>query len=143
MARRLVVVAVAALLLAGPAAASERHPTLAELESEVMCPECKEPLNMSESALSKRIEAYIVTRIRAGDTKSEIKAKLVAQFGPQILADTPDPWTRRLVIGGAVLAVLVLGAAAWQWRRTRPGPAPPLDPELDRRVDEALARFDA
>ena len=34
----------------GPRLASERHPTLAELESEVMCPECKEPLNMSDSA---------------------------------------------------------------------------------------------
>ena len=134
---------IAALLLAGPAAASERHPTLAELEGEVMCPECKEPLDMSDSALSKRIEAYIAVRIKAGDTKSEIKAKLVAQFGPQILADTPDPWTRRLVVGGAVLAVLALGAAAWQWRRTRTDPGPPLDPELDRRVDEALARFDA
>jgi cytochrome c-type biogenesis protein CcmH/NrfF len=141
--RRLIVVAFAALLIAGPAAASEQHPTLAELESEVMCPECKEPLNMSDSALSKRIEAYIALRIRAGDTKSEIKAKLVAQFGPQILADTPDPWARRLVIGGAALAVLVLGGAAWQWRRRRPEPGPPLDPELDRRVDEALARFDA
>jgi cytochrome c-type biogenesis protein CcmH/NrfF len=142
VARRLLVVALAALLLAGPAVASERHPTLAELESEVMCPECKEPLNMSDSALSKRIEAYIARRIRAGDTKSEIKARLVAQFGPEILADTPDPWTRRLVIGGTALAVLVVGAAAWHWRRRRPDQAAPLDPELDARVDDALARFD-
>ena len=49
---------------------------------------CHEPLNMSDSAVAKRIEAYIAVRIKAGDTKSEIKRKLVAQFGPGILRRT-------------------------------------------------------
>ncbi|MDX6505151.1 MAG: cytochrome c-type biosis protein CcmH [Gaiellaceae bacterium] len=144
MARRLLLVVLAALLLAGPAAASERHPTLAELESEIMCPECKQPLSMSDSALSNRIEAYIARRIAAGDTKSEIKDKLVAQFGPQILADSPNPWTKLLPLLAVGLAILIVAAAAWHWARKRGEPDErALDPELDSAVDEALARYDA
>jgi hypothetical protein len=47
---------------------------------------------------------------------------------------------------------LILGVAAWGWTRGRSDPEPllpqssngqgPIDPELDRRVDEELARFD-
>jgi cytochrome c-type biogenesis protein CcmH/NrfF len=139
----LLLVLVAALVAVAPAMASEQHPTLSEMEAEIMCPVCHEPLNMSDSAVSKRIEAYIAVRIRAGDTKSEIKRKLVAQFGPAILANSPDraAWTLPLV--GAAAAILVLAFAAWRWRRRGDPPEEPLDPELDARVDEALARYDA
>jgi cytochrome c-type biogenesis protein CcmH/NrfF len=133
-----------ALVAAAPALASERHPTLAELEGEVMCPVCHEPLNMSDSAEAKRIEAYIQRRIDAGDTKGEIKRKLVAQFGPSILADSPDRAARALPLAGAALALLAVALAARHWARRRgspPGAA--LDPELDARVDDALARYDA
>src|SRR5437867_671933 len=51
-----------------------------------------------------------------------------------------------------VAAAAVLGVAAWRWSRTRAGPEPsimqsqngqgPIDPELDRRLDEELARFE-
>jgi cytochrome c-type biogenesis protein CcmH/NrfF len=134
---------VIALVAVAPAVASEQHPTLSEMEAEIMCPVCHEPLEMSDSAAAKRIEAYIAVRIRAGDTKSEIKRKLVAQFGPQILANAPDraAWTLPLV--GATVALVVVGLAAWRWRRRGDAPAEPLDPELDARVDEALARYDA
>jgi cytochrome c-type biogenesis protein CcmH/NrfF len=67
-----------ALAISAPAAASERHPTLAELEGEVMCPVCHTTLDQSNSLAARRIEVYIAGRIRAGDTKSEIKAKLIA-----------------------------------------------------------------
>jgi cytochrome c-type biogenesis protein CcmH/NrfF len=139
----LLLVLVAALVAVAPAMASEQHPTLSEMEAEIMCPVCHEPLNMSDSVVSKRIEAYIAVRIRAGDTKSEIKRKLVAQFGPGILANAPDraAWTLPLV--AATVALVVLGFAAWRWRRRGDPPAEPLDPELDARVDEALARYDA
>jgi cytochrome c-type biogenesis protein CcmH/NrfF len=142
--RRLVLLlCLVALAVAAPAVASEQHPTLAEMEGEIMCPVCHEPLNMSDSAEAKRIDAYIQRRIEAGDTKSEIKRKLVAQFGPQILANAPDraAWTLPLV--GATVALVVVGLAAWRWRRRGDAPAEPLDPELDARVDEALARYDA
>src|SRR5581483_12051119 len=91
--RMLLAVAGAGLLLLAvhpaPAAASERHPTLNELEGEVMCPTCHTTLDQSSAPAARRIEAFIRRRIAAGDTKSEIKAKLVAQFGPSILAAPP------------------------------------------------------
>jgi len=147
---RLAAALVLALLLAAPAAASERHPTLGELEGEVMCPTCKTTLDQSSAPIANRIRQFISARITAGDTKSEIKQKLVAQFGPAILAEPSKhgfnllAWVLPFValgVGAAVLAWLT-----WRWSRRRtelPAAAgPSLDPELDRRVDEELARFD-
>jgi cytochrome c-type biogenesis protein CcmH len=140
-----------ALALAAPALASEAHPTLAELEGEVMCPICKTTLDQSNSAAAQRIKAFIVRRIRAGDTKSEIKRELVRDFGPSILAEPPkrgfDLLAWLLPIGGLVAGALAVGYAAWRWTRSRePEPAlasvGPLDPELERRLDDELRRFD-
>ena len=140
-----------ALLLAAPAAASERHPTLGELEGEVMCPTCKTTLDQSNAPIANRIRQFISARIAAGDTASEIKAKLVAQFGPAILA---EPSKRGFNLLAWVLPFVALGVGAgvlgwlvWRWSRGRrqqvaPAGGPPIDPELERRVDEELARFD-
>ena len=147
---RTVLVLVLALGLAAPALASDRHPTLGELEGEVMCPTCKTTLDQSSAPIADRIRQYISARIAAGDTKSEIKAKLVAQFGPAVLAEPSKhgfnllAWVLPLV--GIGLAAAALGLLAWRWTRSREPVAAvasaPLDPELDRRVDEELARFD-
>jgi hypothetical protein len=67
----------AALLAVGTAAASEERPTLAELENEVVCPTCHTTLALSTSPIAARMRAFIRGRILAGDTKSDIKAKLV------------------------------------------------------------------
>jgi cytochrome c-type biogenesis protein CcmH len=155
--RALLVGLLLALAGAVPAFASEEKPTLAELESELTCPTCNGPLELSNSPVADRIRAFILERIAAGDTKSEIKEKLVESFGESVLAAPPREgfnwiaWVLPLV-GGAV-AVVVLGVAARRWSRGRgeePAPAdpsangrPPLDPELERRLDEELARFDA
>lgn len=140
---------VAAALLASPASASEQHPTLNELEGEVMCPTCHTTLDQSDAPIARRIEAYISGRIAAGDTKSEIEGKLVAQFGPAILAAPPHKgfdllawWLPEFgVLGGALL----LAISAYRWSRTRaPTELPvvePLDPELERRLDQELARL--
>jgi cytochrome c-type biogenesis protein CcmH len=141
-----------ALVLTAPAAASERHPSLGELEGEVMCPTCKTPLDQSSAPIADRIRRFISARIAAGDTKSEIKEKLVAQFGPAVLAEPSRhgfnllAWV--LPFAGIGLGAIALGALVWRWSRARgPAPAtaggPALDPELDRRVDEELAKFDA
>ena len=147
---RFLAFAVLALALAGPAAASESKPTPAELESELVCPVCETTLDTSDAPAARRIKAYIRVRIAAGDTKSEIKAKLVAQFGPAVLAEPSKhgfnllAWVLPLV--GIGLAAAALGLLAWRWTRSREPVAAvagaPLDPELDRRVDEELARFD-
>jgi len=142
---------VLALCLAGAAAGSEAHPTLAELEGEVMCPICHTTLDQSNSAAAQRIKAFVVRRIRAGDTKSEIKRRLVANFGPAILAEPPkhgfDLLAWLLPIVGILAGAVVLALAAWRWsRRREPEPALAgvgrLDPELERRLEEELRRFD-
>jgi cytochrome c-type biogenesis protein CcmH len=155
---RAVLVAVAALALAAPALASEQHPTLAELEDQLMCPICAgETLAQSDSPAAQRIKAHIQQRIRQGWTRSEIKRELVDSWGTRILAAPPRhgwnllAWVLPLagILGGAG----VIGFLAWGWSRRReeppddhPGPwslnGHPLDPELERKLDEELARFD-
>ena len=140
----------AILVAAAPAVASERHPTLAELEREVVCPTCHTTLDMSTSAVANRIRIFIRQRIAAGDTKSEIKSTLVAQFGPAALAEPPkrgfDLLAWVLPIGGLLFGAAAIGWAAWRWSPRLREPAAagsPLDPELERRLDDELERFDA
>ena len=137
-----------ALAAATPAFGSEKHPTLLELEGEIMCPTCHTTLDQSNSLEARRIEAFISTRIRAGDRKSEIKAKLVAQFGTAILAAPPrkgfDLIVWWLPIAGVLTGALLLGVGAWRWSRVRAATAAAavaLDPDLERLLDEELARF--
>lgn len=155
--RALVLVAFLALCAAGSALASEERPTLAELERELWCPTCNAPLALSDAPVADRIRAFVRERIDAGDTKSEIKAALVDSFGEDVLAAPPREGFNLLAwllpLAGGLTAVAVLGLAARRWSRGRPeGEAPPdasangrgpLDPDLERRVDEELARFDA
>ncbi len=157
MTRALGLVLVALLALAAPALASEQRPTLEELERELTCPTCKQSLAMSNAPVADRMRAFIRERIAAGDTKSEIKAKLVAEFGEGVLAAPPKRGFNLLAwilpLGGLAAASVALGLLARRWLRGRAdeapneGPSlngrPPLDPELERRVDEELARFEA
>ena len=154
MTRKLLAVLVVALAVVAPAAASEQSPTLPELERELICPTCHETLAASTSPIADRMRVFIRARIAAGDTKSEIKDKLVDQFGESVLAAPPKSgfnllaWLLPLV--GIVLAAGVVGFLAYRWSRSRKAeePAPSangrfsLDPELERRLDEELARYD-
>jgi cytochrome c-type biogenesis protein CcmH/NrfF len=147
----LFVVLLAALAAAAPAVASERHPTMAELEGEVMCPTCHTTLDQSDAPAARQIERYLRARIAAGDSKSAIEAKLVAQFGPAILAAPPHKGFGLLAWwlppAGLAAAALLVAAAAWRWSRARePNRSDPpagelLDPELERRLDEELTRL--
>ena len=143
---KVLAVGLAALVLAAPALASEERPTLSELEGEVICPTCQTTLDQSNSPVAARMRAFIRERIAAGDTKSEIKAELVEQFGPGVLAEPPRrgfelvAWVLPLV--GLALGAVVVGALAWRWSRRAPDKAAPLDSALERRLDDELARFE-
>ena len=147
--KRLAVVFVAALLAVPLAHASERHPTQAELEGEVMCPVCGTTLDQSSSPAAEQIKRVIARGIAAGETKSAIKDRLVGEYGNAILAAPPHhgfgllAWW--LPIVGIVVAAAVVGAGAWRWTRARePAPrAVQLDPALERRLDDELRRFEA
>jgi cytochrome c-type biogenesis protein CcmH/NrfF len=111
------VVLAAALAAAGSAAASEQHPTLAELEREVICPTCHTTLELSNAPIAERMRAFIRSRIAAGDTKSEIKAKLVADFGEGVLAAPPKSGFNLLAwvlpLAGLAVAAVVLALAVY------------------------------
>jgi cytochrome c-type biogenesis protein CcmH len=156
MSARLTLALVLALTFAAPALASERHPTAAELEHEVMCPTCKTLLELSHSPVADRIRAFIRARIAEGETKSTIKRQLVDEFGEGVLAAPPTRGFGLLAWALPVLGLLgagtVVGLVALRWTRVVPLAAPSdlaasngrvlLDPALERMLDDELARHD-
>ncbi|TMJ98133.1 MAG: cytochrome c-type biogenesis protein CcmH [Actinobacteria bacterium] len=153
----LLLAAVVALLvvLVPPAGANEQHPTLAEIENEVYCPICHEPLAASSSPIAQRMRAFIRQRIGVGQTKSQIEDALVREFGEGVLAAPPKRGFNLLAwllpLFGLGFATVIVFVLARGWLRSRAEPAAtdpasngraPLDPEIERRLDEELARFD-
>ena len=156
MRRAAVVLLLLALALPATAVASEKHPTLRELEGDLMCPTCGTSLELSNAPAANQIRRFVRARIAAGDTKSEIEDKLVAEFGRGVLASPPKEgfdllaWVLPLLalgLGAAVIGLLVV-----RWSRSR-DPAPDagspeangrvqLDPVLEQRIDDELARFE-
>jgi cytochrome c-type biogenesis protein CcmH len=143
--RRLGLLVALALALPGGALASERHPTQREVETEIVCPVCTpQTLDQSRAPIALRMRRFIAVRIAAGDSKSEIKDKLVAQFGRRVLAAPEhkgfDLLAWMLPLAGVAVGALVLAIALRRWTRP-PQPASRLDPELERRLEDELARF--
>jgi cytochrome c-type biogenesis protein CcmH/NrfF len=145
-------VAALATVVAPAALASEQHPTLAEIEPEVMCLVCKTTLDQSDSAFANQERTLIRRLIDRGYTKSQIKKKLVAEYGPEILAAPPDSGFNILAwwlpIAGILAGGVALGWLAWRWSRGRRGPpdepsGAPLEPDVEQQLDRELARYDA
>jgi cytochrome c-type biogenesis protein CcmH len=144
-------VLVLALAAASPAMAAKPRASFTDLEDEVMCDVCGIPLNIANSPRADQQRQELKQLIAQGLTKKQIKATLVARYGPSILAEPPDhgfSLAAYLVPIGAVLAALVaLAIAIPRWRRRRPPAgsedeaAPPLSASDARRLDEDLARF--
>jgi cytochrome c-type biogenesis protein CcmH len=131
------------------AAAAPDPPNAADLEAELVCPVCETTLDQSNAPVAESMKLFIRQRIAAGDSEQEIKDALVAEFGRGVLAEPPEggfgllAWILPLaaLLGG----VVAVGALVWAWSRRRAPEAdapPALDPELERRVDEELARFE-
>jgi cytochrome c-type biogenesis protein CcmH len=148
---KLLVIACASLaVVAGSGTAAARadsRPTASELESQLVCPTCRTTLDQSDAPAARRIKLFIRRRLAEGASAAQIKRELVAQFGEGVLA-TPrthgfDLLAWLLPLGGIALGAVVVGALAWAWsRRGAAPPEQPLDAELERRVDEELARFE-
>ena len=123
-------------------------PSAADLEAELVCPTCKTTLDQSNAPVAQRMKHFIRERIAAGDSEEEIKDALVAQFGENVLA-TPSKSGFGLLAWLLPLGVLVVGAVGvallvrgWSGRGGPPTADAPLDPALERRLDDELARFD-
>ena len=137
---------VACALAAAPLVRAAGPPSAADLEAELVCPVCQTTLDQSDALVAQRMKVFIRERIAAGDTEREIKDALVAEFGSGVLA-TPSKsgfgllaWLLplgALSAGALTVALLVYG---WSRRRGPPDPPAQLGPDLERRVDDELAR---
>ena len=124
---RLLAAGFAALALAGSAlagsATAASPPRQSDLEAEIVCPTCKTTLDQSSSPIATRMKAFIRARIAAGDSAAQIKASLVDQFGPAVLAEPPkrgfDLLAWLLPLAALGLGIVVVGALAWTWSRRR------------------------
>ena len=157
----LVMVALTASGLLAPAAVVAIAPrtTLPAVESQVMCVPCKLPLTVAQSPQANRERAYIEELIAQGQTETQVKQSLVAQYGPSVLAlpsTNGFDLTAYLVPIAAVAFVaglLALMLPRWRRRQRVPaaavGGAPTsgtdgeqLSPADAARLEADLARFD-
>ena len=152
--------ALALLLGAAAGARADGAPraSLADVEDEVMCLECRTPLNVSVSDVADQEREFIAELIAQGKTKQQVKDALVAEYGPGVLAEPSSDgfeltaWIVPVLATLAALALVV--ATARRWRRARGGGSgggapgggddggPALDPDDARRLDAELAAFD-
>jgi cytochrome c-type biogenesis protein CcmH len=149
---KLLVAALAALVLAAPAAAAcKQQGSQAYLETRLVCITCHTTLDESDSTFAVEMKQEIARQIKACRTNSQIIDSMVSQFGPAVLS-TPQTHGFDLIawvlpIGGILLGAAALGFGARRWRAVRTTATGDsthgsLDPEDERRVDEELARFD-
>ena len=144
--------ALAAVLVLAPAAAAA-CPSAADLEDELICPTCKTTLDQSDAPVARRMKERIAQRAADCASKEQIKDEFVADFGPGVLAAPPREgfhWLAWVLPPAGLLAAAgVISLLVWRWSRSRPAEASgesngrlPLDPELERRLDRELARYD-
>lgn len=151
-ARVLALIAVSAAVAAAPAAALTQRTSLSAIEAQVMCVTCGIPLQEADSPAAQQEKTYIQGLVAAGDTASQIRNDLVAQYGVAVLALPPDSGFNAAVYLVPIAAVLLaLGLAvvlAPRWRRNRRArpaaadAAGALSAAENARIDADLARFD-
>ncbi len=141
-----------ALMPAAASAAVTSRASLTEIESEVMCTACREPLEVAQSPQADSERTYIRGLIAQGETKSQILNNLVAQYGAAVLGKPPAHGFN-LTVYVIPVAILALGAAILaftlpRWRRRtrasareRAPTAPALDPADAARLEQELSEF--
>ncbi|HUG65586.1 MAG TPA: cytochrome c-type biogenesis protein CcmH [Gaiellaceae bacterium] len=146
MTRAVALAVVLGALAAGVATAAP--PNAADLEAELVCPVCETTLDQSTAPVAERMKTFIRVRIAAGDSGQDIKDALVAEFGTEVLAEPPGggfgllAWLLPLGALGAGLVVVAVLVRRWSRRGSGDADDEQLDPELERLVDDELARFD-
>lgn len=137
-----VLTCVALVALVATASAAPKT-TLSDIEDEVMCPTCGTALSLSESPLAERQRAFIQRLVDQGRSKQEIKARLVEEFGPEILAAPPRSGfsLAAYLVPLAVFLVVVAVVSLAVGRRTRPsrGDTVPPGDDFEELVDSDLA----
>ena len=150
MRRITTLVLVALTMSAVPAGAAEPKASLPDIEDEVMCVSCKVALNVAESPQAYRQREYIRALVDQGLTKDQIKARLVDEYGEDVLAmpESSDGIGLTALLVPIVVVLALIAAAMYavpRWR-TRTGPVAPTGPPVSdaelHRLDDDLRRFD-
>jgi cytochrome c-type biogenesis protein CcmH len=146
------IAALLALALAAPASRAEPQASLTDIEDEVMCVVCGVPLEHAVDAPQAIQERELIRElIDQGLTKDQIKDRLVAEYGEEVLAvpsDSGFDLAAWLVPGAAiVVAAVAIFVGLRRWRRRGDGgsagpPAGERVADADaKRLDEDLARY--
>ena len=135
-------------------AAACRRTSEAALEQQVMCLVCGTPLALAQSPQADRERVFIDHLVGRCESEGEIKAALVAQYGPRVLAVPKDGgFGIAAYLVPALLLLLVgagIGAAVLRQRGAGPGLGG-LDPSRGgaeptasetRRLEAELGRFE-
>ena len=141
--------------LAPPIATADTTPkaSLTDIENDVMCVSCREPLAVAQSPQAFAERNYIRNLIAQGQTKVQIEQALVAQYGPAVLGKPPAHGFNLtvyilppaiLIIGIGTLALLLP-----KWRRrskanattTTAIPEPSIATADAQRLDDELRRY--
>ncbi|HEX5192220.1 MAG TPA: cytochrome c-type biogenesis protein CcmH [Solirubrobacteraceae bacterium] len=154
----LLLVLAAVATAAGPVSAAsaapvKRHATVEQMYDLLMCVGCHESLNVAESPQSYAERAQVRQYVAQGLTVKQIENRMVAQYGPAVLAQPPKHGFSLLVY--IVPPVVVLAGIALllytvpRWRRRTvaaraaaaagDGPKPALSAEESERLDRELA----
>jgi cytochrome c-type biogenesis protein CcmH/NrfF len=153
MRRALAALLAVGVLGVGPAAATAACPraSLPDIEGQVMCLVCGVPLSLADSPQASRERDFINRLIDRCQSSSQIKAALVAQYGPRVLALPADNGFNAAAYIVPVLVLLFgVGLAAavvgwWSSSRNRapplPAASPPSRPEA-RRLEGEIARWE-
>jgi cytochrome c-type biogenesis protein CcmH len=134
------------------AAATQARASLLDIENDVMCTVCNEPLAVAQSPEAYQERDFIRGLIAKGETKAQIERQLVVQYGPAVLGRPPAHGFNLTVyvLPPAILAVgiaiLLVTLPRWRRRaraaRTQPlATGPPLDPAENERLEEELSRY--
>lgn len=149
----LLALAVTAIVSAS-ATAQEPQTTLPDVEDEVMCPVCGTTLELASEAPQAINERELIRELIAeGKTKEEIKDELIAEFGPEVIA---EPSTEGFDLAAWIvpgLAVLIAAVVAFvalrRWRgnsrslsERESAHADPTTAADRRRLDEDLKRYE-
>jgi cytochrome c-type biogenesis protein CcmH len=154
--RRLALLALVAAFVVSPAAAlaASQCPraSLTDIENDVMCTSCREPLAVAQAPQADSERSYIRGLIAQCMTKQQIEQNLVSQYGEAVLGKPPASGFNLAVyvLPPAIVAVgvAILAVTLPRWRRrARAAPAPPstssqaFDPAEAARLDEDLSHF--
>lgn len=142
------------LAMTGTALAQPPRASLTDIENDVMCVSCREPLALAQSPQAVAERNFISSLIAQGQTKAQIERALITQYGVAVLGRPPAHGFNltvyvlppALVVAGLVVLAITLPRWRARTRETAAGRFAPTGPKLSdvdsRRLDEDLANSD-